>query len=205
MKNLKEIVDEIEKELDEKDTIREITLKSSRAVRRLSTSVILRTHRGENVVELIETAKEEAIKLKGLLQEHPELYHAGFVENALQELCEACIILSILEDRPLPTPRELGVTNSAYLLGLGDVVGELRRFALEALRNNDVKKACNYLDLMEDIYTTLMRFDYPAAIVPLRRKQDIARSLVEKTRGEMAVAVRENALEKKMEELEKKL
>lgn len=205
MKNLQKIVGEIEKELDEKDTIREITLKSSRAVRRLSSSAILGTHRGENVNELIETAKEEASKLRGLLGEHPELYHAGFVENALQELCEASIILSIIEDEPLPSPKELGVTNSAYLLGLGDAVGELRRFSLEALRNNDVKKACGYLDIMEDIYTTLMRLDYPAAIVPLRRKQDIARSLVEKTRGEIAVAVRESSLEKKMEELEKKL
>ena len=114
-------------------------------------------------------------------------------------------MLAVINGKNLPTPKELDATDTSYLLGMGDAIGELRRFTLECLRDEDVENASSYLKKMERLYEALLRFKYPNALVSIRRKQDIARSLIEKTRGELTVAVRGRALEKKIEELEKKI
>jgi len=178
VKNLDDVIEEIESRLDEKDEVRELTIKSSRTIARLSGSAIQGMHRGQNV---------------------------GTVENAMQEACEAFLVHSILEGEQLPGPRDIGVTDTAYLLGLGDVVGELRRFSLEHLRRGDIKLASAFLEKMERILDALMRFDYPTALVALKRKQDIARSLIEKTRGEVAVAARSQELADKLDAVRGKL
>ena len=108
-------------------------------------------------------------------------------------------------DEDLPTPEELGVTTSSYLLGLADAIGELRRFSLDALREGRMEDAIRYLEMMEEMFRVLMRFDYPDALVAVRRKQDIARSLLEKTRGEVAVGVSTKALSDKIGRLYEKL
>ena len=105
----------------------------------------------------------------------------------------------------LPSPREIGVTDTASLLGLGDVVGELRRLSLTRLRSGDVAAATLFLETMERIQDALMRFDYPTALVALKRKQDVARSLIEKTRGEVAVAAQGLELAKKLDGIRGKL
>ncbi len=162
-------------------------------------------HRAEEVQGPLQETHEEVLKLRSLLDGHPDLLHAGFVENAMQEACEASLFHSILVEAELPTPKECGVTDTAYLLGLGDVVGELRRCALTALHHGEVADASHFLDKMERILDALMRFDYPTALVALRRKQDIARSLIEKTRGEVAVAARSHELSKKLDAMHGKL
>ncbi|UCE36574.1 MAG: translin family protein [Thermoplasmata archaeon] len=205
MQNLNEIIDQIEKNLDDKDAIREVALKSCRAITRLSTAITQGVHRKEDVTEIFTSAREEATRLRSLVQEYPDLLHSGFVQSAFQELCEGAILLAVINNEEMPIPKELGVTDTSYLLGLADSIGELRRFTLECLRAGDVKSAETYLTKMEKFYEVLIRFDYPNALVSIRRKQDIARSLVEKTRGELAVAMRGRALEKKIEELEKKI
>ncbi len=204
MENLQEIADHIEKNLDDKDMIREVALKSCRAITRLSTSLIQKMHCGEDVSELLNDARDEASRLRSLLQDHTDLFHSGFVSNALQELCEAAIILSIINEEGLPEPKDLNATDTAYLLGMGDAIGELRRFALDALRGGDIENASEYLEKMERFYEVLIRFNYPNALVSIRRRQDVARGLIEKTRGEIAVAVRGKVLENKLEELKKK-
>jgi len=153
----------------------------------------------------VQEIREEVLKLRSLLHDHPDLYHTGTVENAMQEACEAFLVHAILEAEGLPSPKELGVTDTAYLLGLGDVVGELRRFSLEHLRQGDIKLASAYLEKMERILDALMRFDYPTALVALKRKQDVARSLIEKTRGEVAVAARSQELADKLDAVRGKL
>lgn len=205
MKNLDEVISEIESRLDEKDEVRELAIKSSRTIARLAGSVIQGMHRGENVRTSLQETKEEVLKLKSLLDGHPDLTHSGFVENAMQEACEAFLVHAILEEDRLPTPKQCGVTDTAYLLGLGDVVGELRRFSLTDLRRGDVAGASTYLERMEQILDALMRFDYPTALVALKRKQDVARSLIEKTRGEVAVAVQSQELAKKLDAVRGKL
>jgi len=205
VKNLDDVISEIESRLDEKDEVRELAIKSSRTITRLAGSAIQGMHRGEDSAAGLQETHEEVAKLRSLLDGHPDLIHAGFVENAMQEACEAFLCHAILQGEKLPTPKECGVTDTAYLLGLGDVVGELRRFALTALRDGDVAGASQSLERMERILESLMRFDYPTAMVALKRKQDVARSLIEKTRGEVAVASRSQELSKKRDALHAKL
>jgi translin len=205
VKNLDEVISEIEARLDEKDEVRELAIKSSRTIARLAGSVIQGMHRGEDVRSALQETHEEVLKLKSLLDGHPDLFHAGFVENAMQEACEAFLVRAILESAAVPTPKECGVTDTAFLLGLGDAVGELRRFAMTALRDGDVASASGFLEKMERILDTLMRFDYPTALVALKRKQDVARSLIEKTRGEVAVAAQGLELSKKLDAVRRRL
>jgi translin len=182
-----------------------VALKSCRAITRLSTAATQGVHRKEDVDDIIRDARGEAARLRSLCQEHPDLLHSGFVQNAFQELCEAAILLAVIRGEELPIPKELGATDTSYLLGMADTIGELRRFTLECLRQEDVESASKYLEKMERFYEVLIRFNYPNALVSIRRKQDIARSLIEKTRGELTVALRSRALEKKIEDLENKI
>lgn len=202
---LKAILDEIQRQMDEKDAVRELALKSTRAIARLSGLAIRGLHRGEDITGLLRDAREEASRLRSVLEGHPDIEFAGFVEGAHQELCEAALSHALLHGTPLPSPRDLGVAPTSYLLGLGDVVGELRRFALDRLKVGDVEGANRFLEAMEEIYDELMRFDYPTALVAIKRKQDIARGLLEKTRGEVVVAVREAELQKRLDALRGRL
>jgi len=204
MKNLEETVSRIETELDEKDQVREIALKSSRAIVRLSGGILRGLHRNEPPGEQLHVLRDEVTRLQSLLADHPELEHAGYVSSAFQEFAEVGLILSLLEKGDVPSLEELGIGSAPYLMGLGDSVGELRRFCLEELKSGRISRSNKILDMMEDILTALMRFDYPDAIVPLRHKQDVARSLLEKTRGEVAVATSARALQDKIEEVLKK-
>ena len=204
MKNLEKVVTRIEADLDEKDKVREIALKSSRAIVRAAGSILRGLHKGKDGKTEYSELRKEVSKLWGVLAEHPEFANAGYVENAFQEYAEAGIVQSILDDGDVPSPQDLGVGNVPYLLGLGDSVGELRRFCLDELKSGKVVRANELLEMMEDIYSAMMRFDYPDAIVPLRHKQDVARSLLEKTRGEVAVATSTRNLHEKIEEVLRK-
>ena len=201
MKNLEKVVSDIETELDEKDQIREVALKSSRAVVRLSGNILRGIHRREDSKAQLEELKDEVSRLSSLLAEHPGLAHTGYVESAFQEYAEVGIVISIIDKADVPSPKDLGIGSVPYLLGLGDSVGELRRFCLEELKVGNIPRANHFLELMEDVFTAIMRFDYPEAIVPLRHKQDVARSLLEKTRGEVAVAASARNLHEKIEEV----
>ncbi len=205
VKNLDDVISEIETRLDEKDEVRELAIKSSRTIARLAGSVIQGMHRSEDVKAALHETREEVLKLKSLLDGHPDLLHSGFVENAMQEACESFFVHAILFGDRFPGPKELGVTDTSYLLGLGDAIGELRRLALSRLRDGDVPGATRFLEQMERILDALMRFDYPTALVALKRKQDVARSLIEKTHGEIAVAAQGLELAKKLDAVRQKL
>ena len=100
-----------------------------------------------------------------------------------------------MQGKDLPDPDELQTTYSSYLLGLCDLVGELRRTVLDSIRSGKQKNADNYLTMMEEIYDVIIRFDYPSGLVPIKKKQDMVRGLIEKTRGELAVASCEKRIE----------
>ncbi len=198
--DLREIGNVIEEELDEKDSVREIAIKSSRAIIRMSSQAIIMMHRGEDANEIVRKLKEEVWHLKSLLSEqYPDLLYSGFVQNAFQEYCESQVFRAILNGKPIPTHKELGINPEAYLMGLGDVVGELRREALEALKDENFERAEEHLEIMEKIYEMLMRFNYPSGLVPLKPKQDTARALIEKTRGELTMAIITERVAKKIE------
>lgn len=199
MKILEDIAKKIEQDMDEKDAVREVALKSSRSVIRLCSSAIKEIHKnGENVDSAINDAAEELNRLVSVTNDFPDLAHSGFVESAMQEFSEVKILHAIKNGTVLPYPEEINVTNEGYLLGTGDAIGELRRLAVDSLRSGQVDLASQYLDRMEDLFDFLMRFHYPSALVDIKRKQDTARGVIEKTRGEIAVAVRTYALEKKI-------
>jgi len=204
VKNLEKIVEKIEAELDEKDEVREVALKSSRAVIRMSGGILRGLHRKEDVSGQFKNLREEISRLSGLLADHPDIATAGYVESAYQEYAEAGIMISLLENGDAPSPEELGIGNVPYLLGLADTVGELRRACLDELKSGKVERANTLLERMEDIFAELMRFDYPEAILPIRRKQDVVRSLLEKTRGEVAVAASTRNLHARLEEVLKR-
>lgn len=205
MRNLEDIAGRLQDELDEKDTVREIAIKSSRAIIRLSGGAVHSIHKEEDASEMLSTALDEAARLKSLLEVHPDIWTSGLVSDALQEMAEAAIVHSIHKRGDLPTPDELFVPPAPYLLGLADAIGEVRRFALISLRNGEVEEAVRYLDMMEEMFLVIMRFDYPQALVAIRRKQDIARSLVEKTRGDVTLAMSAQRLQEKIDELKSRL
>ena len=205
MDNLDAIAEQIEKEMDEKDAVRELAIKSSRAVIRMAGNAIRGMHRKENVETILGEMRDELSRMLSILKGHPDLAHTGFVENAFIEFSEASIVLSVVTKKSLPTPKELGVTNSGYLQGMGDAVGEFRRFALNSLRDGKIKDAFEYLKIMDDIHNMLMRFDYPDALLSIRRQQDLSRSLVEKTSGEITLTARTKELEIKLNELKEKI
>jgi translin len=205
MQNLEEIIDGMEARLDEKDAVRELALKSSRTIARLAGDVVRRIHLGEDVRDLLREVRDRNGELSSALRDHLDVYYAGYIENAHQELSEASILQSIVKKRPLPSPDDLEVTDKAYLMGMGDVVGELRRLTLDALKMGDTDAANEHLQRMEDIFMVLMRFDFPSGLLAIRRKQDIARRLLERTRGEVAVASYGKSLEEKMDDLLDKL
>lgn len=215
---LKEISAQIRENFEEKDRVREEGLKLSRkAVRGCRTATFaLHGKDFEKAAVRIKEAEESLRKLDVLFKDHADIYHAGFVDHAQQEFVEASVLYSLLleeiepkkgkgseETGKLPTPETLGVGYAAYLNGLGDVTGELRRHILDLIREGAVEKGEVFLGIMENIHAVLMDFDYPDAITHgLRRKTDVARGLLEKTRGDLTNALQQKKLEAAMRELE---
>ena len=202
MNTLNDIINKIEKQIDDKDKAREIALRYSRNIIincRKSMQHLHQDHFKE-AEELLRKASATLSELRDILKAYPDLINAGFVESASQEFVEAHCLTNILKGEELPDPDSLQVTYTSYLLGLCDVIGELRRKALDTILDGEPKEAHQYLAIMEDIYDAILRFDYPSSLVPIKRKQDIARNLVEKTRGELAVASCEQRIEYRTDE-----
>ena len=190
MKNLNNIIKKIDKHIDKKDKIREQALKSSRDIIIGCRKAIQSIHR-DSIQDAKNNIKEASAKLAdlyNLTKDYPDLFHAGVVENAAQECVEAYCLLNIKSGKELPDPDDIKTTYSSYLMGLCDVVGELRRGALDFILEGETTKANEYLNYMDKIYDAIMSLDYPSGLIPIKRKQDILRSLIDKTRGELAIA-----------------
>ena len=190
MNNLEDIIGKIDKHITKKEQIREHALKSSRDIIINCRKAIQHLHRNmlDEAKSHIDQASEKLVQLTTMTEHYPDIAHAGFVENAAQELVEAHCLYNIKKGDDLPDPDAIHTTYSAYLLGLCDVVGELRRAALDFILKGEPSKANEYLEFMDSIYDAIMSFDYPSGLIPIKRKQDMVRGLIEKTRGELAVA-----------------
>jgi translin len=135
-----------------------------------------------------------------------EIYYDGYTQDALKEFAEAMIVFSLTADGVLPTPEELGLEYATYLKGMAEAVGELRRRCLDSLRLADFQEAERMLSYMDEIFAVLVTMDYPDAITGgLRRLTDIARSLIERTRGDLTISLRHEKLEQSLLRLEQKL
>ncbi|MBP1662513.1 MAG: haloacid dehalogenase superfamily protein [Thermoplasmatales archaeon] len=190
MKNLDGIIEKIENHIDEKEKIREDALKASRDIIIFCRKGIQQLHRNqmEEAESYMKQASTRLAQLYEITMGHADVFHTGFVENAAQEYVEIQCLYNIMKGEDLPDPDAIQTTYSAYLLGLCDVVGELRRGALDFMLEGNTQKANEYLGYMDRIYDAIMSFDYPSALVPIKKKQDMVRSLIEKTRGELVVS-----------------
>ena len=205
LKGLDRLVKRLDAGLSSKDKVREQAIALSRELIRACSEAIRELREKGQAKKTLVKAGELAAKLKHVTAGYPELYASGLVENALQELAESHILEALVSGKKIPAPETFNCTPSAFLLGMGDAIGELRRVSQDALRRGNTAEAEDALHLMEGLYTALNLFDYPDAIVPLKHKQDVARGLIEKTRGDVAVAVRGRDLEEKIAALEKVL
>jgi translin len=202
----------IRENFEAKDRVREDGLKISREVVRECRTATFALHGQdfEKANNSIKAAGKALEKLNFLFKGHADIYYAGFVEHAQQEYSEVSVLSSLLNEggapRNIPSPAELRVEYAAYLNGLGDVVGELRRHVLDLIRKESLEKAEVFLGIMENIHAMLMDFDYPDAITRgLRRKTDVSRALIEKTRGDFVNAVSQKKLETAMLNLKSRL
>ncbi|MGD8565051.1 MAG: hypothetical protein PVF96_01730 [Candidatus Bathyarchaeota archaeon] len=208
MISLKTILNGIKKELKKEKVIREEAQMKMRKATSLSKQAILYIHQKKlgKAEELIRKARKIIITLNNLATEHPEIIYTGLFSAACQEYSEANIFLRLVKESGFPKPKELGVSPSDYVLGLADVIGEYRRFTLDALREGDLRKGEACLQLMDKIYTELMAMDEAFIFVHgLRRKCDVARRIIEATRGDITQEVRRNSLEKSLKEFETSL
>lgn len=208
MLSLKMILKEIKKELKEKKKVREKAQEDMRKATSLSKQAILLIHqkRLKEAKKLVEKAKETILRLNNISAEYPKIIYSGLFNAALQEYSEANILLKLIEESRFMTPKEINVPSIDYVLGLADVIGEYRRLALDALREGDVEKSEKCLQVMEEIYTELMAMDEVYMFVPgLRRKCDIARRIIETTRGDITQEMRRSSLEKYLKRFEKSI
>lgn len=186
------------------DEAREKALRSCRQVIRYSADAIRAVHRQEQdkARQFLDSAHQLLRELSYDLAGHGRLLHSGFVHDAQKELAEGYITLALIAGEDLPKPRALDVSNAAYLDGLGESVGELRRYILDSLRRGDFSRCDELLSVMEEIYGVLMTMDFPELLAHgLRRTTDNIRGIIERTRGDLTVSLRQKSLEAMLDDL----
>jgi translin len=189
--SLEELSRGLRDRFDEKSAARESALPAARRSIRASANSIRAIHRGE-----LERAKQLMAESRLAIDEgmsavgsHPDIRFAGYLQDAEKEYAEARITFALVAGEELPDPGSLGVADAPYLNGMAEAIGEGRRRILDLLRTGSVEDAERLLGAMEDMYDLLVTIDYPDAItMNLRRSTDVARSLIEKTRGDLSLA-----------------
>ena len=206
--DLEDLRSRIKADFDAKNATREEVLKTCRSLIQTSSYIIRAVHRGENeeALRMLDQAGELSAGIAEMTRGHPEVYAAGFVHDAQKEYAEARATHALISGEPLPDPEDLGVEYPAYLNGLGEAVGELRRSILDLIREGHLERGDELLSYMDDIYYLLVSFDYPDAITGgLRRTTDMARAIMERTRGDLTTALRQSKLRRAIFELEENL
>ena len=204
IEDLEAIAAELHPYFAAQDEAREKALRSCRHIVRYSAGAIRSVHRQEmdRARELLTQAHKLLQELNHDLSQHGSLFHSGFVHDAHKEFAEGRITLALIAQEDLPRPEALGVDYAAYLDGMGESVGEIRRYILDSLRRGDLSRCEEMLDIMDAIYSILMTMDFPALLAHgLRRTTDAIRGIVERTRGDLTVALKQKELEAKLTDL----
>lgn len=208
IKKLESIAEKIRLNFSAKDTAREKALRLSREIIRHSANTIRAAHRREydEAKRLLKSAASSAQELNREIEDsQSEMVYSGFIHDAQKEFAEASITLSLINSEPIPDPEKLNVSYPAYLNGMGEATGELRRYILDSLRRNDFSRCEELLSTMDEIYAMLVTMDFPDAITyGLRRTTDTVRGILEKTRGDLTMALRQKELEEKLGSITKK-
>ena len=205
MTDLKKILNEGKADLIETNKFRDNNQRIMRKTIRFSKQAILSIHQ-KKILEskkLLKKAKDNIEKLQLLAIKHPKTIFTGLYSAMLQYYCEASIFFSLIQEKNFITPKKLNVPYSEYILGLADVIGELRRLSLDSLREDKIENGKENLAKMEEIYLELLALDEAFILIPeLRRKCDIARKIIESTRGDITQSVRIKSLENYLSKFE---
>ncbi len=180
---------------------REQALAVSREVIRFSANAIRAVHRGDfdEARQLIERGAQRLEETRHIRDENPEIYYAGFLSDARKEFAEANITLAVISRSDIPAPDDLDVDPPAYLNGMAEVIGELRRYILDALRRDSFEHCEEFMDVMDEIYGILVTIDFPEGVTGgLRRSTDAMRGVLERTRGDLTISIQQRRLERRL-------
>ncbi|MBI9049089.1 MAG: haloacid dehalogenase [Anaerolineaceae bacterium] len=208
MDKLSIITEKIHESFESMTQARDKALIRARKLTRESAQAIRAIHRSdvELANEHLANGREITTSLKEDLIDFPSLFHAGYTQDAIKEFVEATVTIALVQDQQLPDPDEMGVDYSTYLKGLAEVPGELRRRCLDLLRQGFSPEVERLLGCMDEIYAVLVTMDYPDAITHgLRRMTDLVRGILERTRGDMTISMREEKLTNEIISLHEKL
>ena len=195
---LSTLADAIRAVLDIKDAVREEALRQSRELIRLSATTVRSIHRHEfeAAQQGLQEAAQRAAEIIALRESHPDIYYAGYAQDALKEYAEASLLLALVQGHPLPSFTELNIEVPAYLNALCEAASECRRHILDLLRAGETARAEKLLADMDDIYYMLVTFDYPDALTGgLRRSVDALRAVLERSRGDVTITAIQRELE----------
>jgi translin len=204
MQNLETITERIRQTFDARTQARDQALAQARLLTRHAANTIRAIHRDEEDLAQVhlDQARSLALALRTDLAIYPDLYYAGYTQDALKEYAEASITRVLVANLTLPSPEDLGLEYATYLNGLAETVGELRRRCLDLLRHGYSDETERLLTCMDDIYSVLVTLDYPDAITNgLRRQTDLVRGILERTRGDLTISLREQHLEQALASL----
>jgi translin len=196
------VADALRVRFDAMNQAREIGLTESRSAIRACGNAIRAMHRYEmdNATQLLEEARSHLGAAHSALAPHPEVLHAGFVHDAQKEYAEGMITFALVTQAALPTIEELEISASAYAKGMAESIGELRRHILDLMRQGELARCEQLLGSMDDMYYVLVSMDYPDGITQgLRRLTDVARSIIERTRGDFTTSSIQSALRESLE------
>jgi translin len=205
MHKLEQIAEQIRQTFEARTAARDQALAQARALTRHCAMSIRAVHRDETdtMQEHLDEAQKLARALRtDLFERFPDLYYAGYTQDALKEFAEASITCALVRSQALPTPEELDLPSFTYLNGLAESIGEMRRRSLDMLRQGNSAEAERLLGHMDDIFSILVTMDYPDAVTNgLRRQTDVARSILERTRGDLTFSLRGEQLERSISHL----
>lgn len=208
MERLEQTVDTIRQELEKMSLARDQAYQRSRSLISLCARSIRAIHREEweKAENLLAEIKESAASLTAGVAGYPNLYYAGYTQDALKELVEANLLYAILRKRPLPLPSELGTESNTWLNGLAEASTELRRRILDIVRHGHTDEVERLLDTMNQIYEMLVTIDFNDNVTGgLRRRTDTVRAVLERTRGDVTTSWRQTQLEEALKALESRL
>ncbi len=208
MKNLDILADKLLTGLEAKNAAREEALRLSRQLVQHASRTIRAVHREEwdEAAAILADAEAIAANLKAATRAQPELYSAGYAQDALKEYAEAHITRALAREEDLPDPDALGVEYAAYLNGLGEAIGEMRRHGLDLIRRGEITRAERVVEAMDEVYAFLTTVDYPDAVTNgLRRTTDMVRGVTERTRGDLTTAARQEKLQAALRDFEARM
>lgn len=185
---------------------RDAAINLSRTIVRSSANAIRALHRGEDADDLLAEAKTLLNQMVSETAPYPSVYWAGYTQDAMKEYAEAVITKSLLTGREIPSPLDVEVEDTAWLNGLAEAASELRRDTLDALRHDEIDRAEELLSLMDLVYGQLVTIDFPDSITGgLRRTTDQFRGVLERTRGDVTMSVRQTRLERALRNAEQSI